>query len=375
MTSSTLKKALQGEEYSLVLMTESIQNGEITKQDSEAIRRARRSNPHREYLYACLELWIDNEPDKARARLDALKEKGGFALNLLASLIYTEWVASVEKNNLQILQFWVSASAMMANLGFTATSTEGSVSELINGANQSQMSSNHLINLTQQMDMTLNNAMRLNNPLAMLNYLCTSKQSTINLVTYSPLIYRRLSPFYQQQLLRLIQQQYNQLTEAHDFYQFARCFEKMGLFADMSAAFHKAIACEPQGYYQHKLVKALQRQANKDQWGLFKTPLDYSYLNKKLSSLKATLTAVDKAIALCQLGEDKELAKLKTKLQNLSIELNNYHYVYRENSPAFTPVQQDLLFQKLNQITEFYEKLVPSYQRPSSMDTPSFDLK
>ncbi|MDI9819788.1 MULTISPECIES: hypothetical protein [unclassified Legionella] len=294
MASKTLKKALQGDEYALVLMTELLQTKKISTKDAEYIRDTKKSNPNQDYLYACCEYWgigTNQNILAAKHLLKPLAAKGnGFANNLL-SLIYRD-PDDTDKPSLYLKQ-----------------------------------------------------AVKAHNPLGILNSI---NATTLNFIDYAPQIYHRLSPFYQQSLMNLAERHYQRLTTAEEHYQFARCLEKMNLRPRMYQAFHRAIELsEDKSKYQRKLVKTLEQQVNADRRGIFKTALDPDYLKKRLSAIKKNLRAL----------ENSESNEKQTELPFIELELMNCTYILQEKEPHFKPAQCQSLHELLTETVRIYKTL------------------
>lgn len=368
MSIKLVKKALEGDEYSLVLLTEFIQSNKISREDAEFIKNFKIANPNNDYLRACLMVW--REPlnfQKASHLLKPLADNGnGFANNLLGIILQAKEVKKeMVPTHLQGAahsRVRIKGDIFPKNYDVTVEINQKmdvDITDYKKQKNKKKSDAYYLI------------AYEADNPLGVLNYLFDNKATTTNnILKFAPLIYNRLSPGYQQTLMGIIQQHQNQLDTAEAYYQFARCYEKIGILPKVYEAFHQAIefSDDTSGKYQRKLVKFIEHQVNTNRCGFFKTELDYNYLNKQLSALHKNLNSEDELIASYNVGNLEAIEKSKNKLKELGMELKNYKCIFQEKFNKFPPLKQQELSEKFKNINAFYEILRPT---AASSNTPS----
>jgi len=157
----------------------------------------------------------------------------------------------------------------------------------------------------------------LNNPLIIFNYLIFNAKRD-DLLTYSPIIYSRLSEGYKKQLYHVIQSQYYLIDKAETYYEFACCFKKMKLYSEMSQAFHHAIQLDGTGKYRRKLVKTLENLTNSPQL-FYKCKFNFNYLKNALTNFIKNLSDLDQPFSLCSVGEHQKIQILKREKYRMDI--------------------------------------------------------
>ncbi|RMX21120.1 hypothetical protein EAS68_05290 [Legionella jordanis] len=330
MPSNTLKKALQGDEYSLVLMTEIIGTNQIELEDLNYLRNSRISNDYKDYLYACCLYWgaipkKDHVDTKHILKFLAAKDNG-FACNLLGGLYYYLGGDQSEKNVTKSKKY-------------------------------------------------IQKAFELNNPLGILNQF-QFKNDLQTVLTYAPQIFHRLSPYYQKELMGFIDSLYSKSKSPEEYYQFARLFEKMNMLPQMYGAFHKAIeTSETKWKYQRKLVKTLEKHANSNSWSLFRTEFDYSFLKSRLTSLKKELVGLDKIVASLSVSKEKELTTAKGKIALIGLELKNCWYILQEKGSHFKPNQYQAIHEMFNSVTTLLNVLSPTNDSMSKESSIAVNIK
>jgi hypothetical protein len=375
MKTPSLKEALKGDSFYLVWLTELIQSGEIDPKLIEAIKKANPSNPYSRYLCACLNLFQKGEePFSVLRQIELLDDPLGFFLNLKA-VIYTNQMQQLihqrllfhldwqqRLNSLKDWVFFERKESFDQALQLTLLKTE-----LTNFEDDFQKNSEQL---KVQIEDCLQDKRKFSNPLLIFNEI-TREYNLEKLLQYSPLIYSRLSPGYKTQLYDLIKGSFFNEKEAKVCYLYARCFEKMKLYTEMSQAFHRAEKLDNKGIYQRKLVKTLEKIINSNN-SLFKCKLDYNYLKNSLEVFLKDLINLNELSASYKVSETEKINSLKEDFLKLSVKFDNFTYIYQEKSSFFSPKEHQVLVKKFNEIVELFSGMLPS--KESVLEHPPASL-
>lgn len=316
MISLSLKKALKGDTYSLIEMTEKIESNTLLSGDLAELRRHKTPlNPHQDYLLACCYYsgcGVEKNHQQAQDLIKQHASRGdGFSQNLLA-IIYKDKLSSFPLKTHGVVHYISSQhSADLTN---------------------EKKTKDYLIKSSKQ-----------GNPLGMMNYALqihlfdddTLPNFTLIFSALS-LAYKQVTPFYQKKCIdrlnNIMQGQFGR--SGKEWIELARFYEKIGLKTEMYQAFHRAIdGQEDSSRYIRKMIKAVDRTINKDIF--FKQSLDVDfiegylkYLSKKIQSLET------KAKPTAELAD---MAIIQSELQDLAIRLKTMRYIVEETGSEYKP--------------------------------------
>lgn len=366
MPSTTLIKALEGDEYSLVFITEQMQFNTISPTDLKHIlkQKSKIENSHAQYLYAlCLAggRGCDVDIKSAKTILKQLAARdNSFAANLLqsSSFYYSFQETDKERNRLKAIK----ANNPLAILNDILDIDLSYMKEY----NEIASHIGHWDIESAAKNSEAFKKVKFEDEIEKMN----------KLIETIPKIFYRLSPEYQKELLMklktldefmlnkvriefskadsVIVKSY-QIRTTENLYQLALCFEKIGAINSMYRALHNIIKNDIQVSlkYKRKLVKILEKHISSSEISFFgsKPKLDYETIKKEIEKISKMIITLDK-----KLGNLSDNV-LKKQFSDLEIHLQNYTYVLDVKGHELRNNQSAVLTEKLNRAQSLLQNL------------------